>query len=225
MSSSRVPLALSFLAALTVAVTACSPAALPDEAAEPSEQPTSSPSIEATTEADAEAGVPADLTFAAGADLDPSVGGQWGDAMIADADFAVAQADNGEGGWSYTHLATQCEVAFWQGDVSNLAVAGDDAALSDSVLAAWFQATAAEITPYALDEQLPLNLGGAGTFDVRTVGGESSETGENYVVSARGFGAFQGGYVVSVTCPQGQDAVALRDELRDDYLSLVLAPL
>jgi hypothetical protein len=219
-SPRRLPLALALLVATPLALAACSPAAerAQDEAA--SAPASSEPSASASTEGSP---LPADLTFAAGADLEPSTAGQWGDAMMADDDFAIAASDDGNGLWSYTHVPTQCVVAFWQGDVSSLGVTDDDRALSDEVLAFYFQATADEITPYAVDEQLPLHLGGTGTFDVRSVMGTNSESGSSYLVSGRGFGAFAGGYVVDVSCPAGQDPVEVRDALAGSHITLVLA--
>ncbi|MFG6445408.1 hypothetical protein ACFXQA_09045 [Microbacterium sp. P07] len=217
----RLPAVLLLALALPLALAACAPATVPvdgaaSEAAEPSSAASETPD-------GGESGLSDDITFAAGSQLDPATQAQWGDAMISDEAYAPAAVDDGNGNWSYTHLATQCVVGFWQGDISSLPAAADDEALSDEVLAYFFQGEAEEVSPYAENETLPLQLGGIGKFDVRTVAGTNPETGGGYLVSARGFDAFHGGYVVSVTCPQGQNPLTLRDEIRDTHLSLILS--
>lgn len=244
MSSPRrlVPL-LTLVLALPLGLAACTQTTIPLEVAassspespatgsssessspkEPRPSGSSEPAPSASSDLDRE-DVPDNLSFEAGADLDQRFMPQWGDSMLADEGFAVASPDNGNGGWSYTHLASKCTVAFWQGNVGDLPPVEDDRALSDEVLAYYFDDTAESVTPYAVDDSLPLHIDRSGEFEVRTVRGARSESGEEYLVSARGIAGLKAGYLLSVTCAPGQDPKVARDQFRDTHLSLIVLP-
>lgn len=220
-SKVRTANALALAIAVPLALAGCVPTAFPE--GEPAAE-TPTPVSSETVPAEDEDALLEHLTFAAGSELAPTSSAQWGDAMLSDDDWELTSPDDGNGSWSYTHVSTQCIVGFWQGDIAELSATADDRELSDELLAWFFKGSASDITPHAVDETLPLGFGGAGEMDVRSVRGVNPETNGAYVVSARGFHAFHGGYVVSVTCPDGVDPLEFRDTIRDTHIPLLLMP-
>ena len=166
---------------------------------------------------------PEDLTFEAGAVLGPRLRAQWGDSLVADADYTLTTPDDGNGNWAYTQNSTQCEVRFWQGDVSSIGSGEGDRALSDAVLATWLKVSPDEVTAAAQDDMVGYVPGTSGSTQVRVVAG-STQSGGSWVAAARGLTSFHGGFVVHVTCPEGQSAQSLYSTLRDDKLTLVVGP-
>lgn len=166
---------------------------------------------------------PEDLTFAAGAVVGSRLRAQWADSLIADADYTLTTPDDGNGNWAYTQSATQCEVRFWQGDVSAIAAPDDDRSLSDAVLATWLQVSADQVTAVAQDDAVGYVPGTSGSTQVRLVSGSTS-SGGTWIAAARGLGAIHGGFLVQVTCPSGQDPQTLYGSLRADKLVIVVGP-
>lgn len=161
-----------------------------------------------------------DLGFADGTRLASGTYIEWADGMAASDDYAVASPDDGNGNWSYTHVATQCVASFWQGRVSDFDLTAGDENLSDQVLAHDFGQEVSALTPYASDVQLAL-LGGSGV-DMRAVSGSDETT--SYVVVARGFAALGVALYLSLDCPTGQDAETVFSDVRDDVSVSVSPP-
>ena len=197
----------------TIALTGCLSAMIPDAVATSTAAPTPDQTGDGSW-----AGT--DLTFDAGALLASGTYIEWADGMIASDDYAVDSPDDGNGGWSYTHLATQCIASFWQGTITDFDLTGGDEYLSDQVLAQDFGEQAADITPYAGDVQLAL-LSGA-DVDMRVVTGADDTT--SYVVVARGFAALGVALYFSLDCPAGQDAETVFGEVSDDVSVSVTPP-
>lgn len=146
------------------------------------------------------------LTFAAGADLDPALIAQWSDTFGADSDYTASRPDDGKGNWGYTSTTTQCIVSFWQGGLAGLSATGDDSTLSDALLAVRLGVTVEELAPHTSDTAVAASP--EGIVEMRAVTGADSTSGVNYVVAARAFGTLKAGVIADVTCPAGQDAKA-----------------
>lgn len=112
---------------------------------------------------------------------------------------------------------------FWQGDVSSIGSGEGDRALSDAVLATWLKVSPDEVTAAAQDDMVGYVPGTSGSTQVRVVAG-STQSGGSWVAAARGLTSFHGGFVVHVTCPEGQSAQSLYSTLRDDKLTPVVGP-
>jgi hypothetical protein len=180
-----------------------------DDDARPGVTPTSAASSSGSGD-ESDIQPPDDLSFASGADLDPRLRAQWGDPLMADAAFTLTTPDDGNGTWAYTQNSSQCEVRFWQGDISSITGADDDRTLSDAVLATWLQVGTDQVTASAQDDAVGYFTG--------------EQSGGSWVAAARGLRAIDGGYVVHITCPAGQDAQAVYASVRTRGLTLVLAP-
>ena len=193
-----------------------------DDDARPGVTPTSAASSSGSGD-ESDIQPPDDLSFASGADLDPRLRAQWGDPLMADAAFTLTTPDDGNGTWAYTQNSSQCEVRFWQGDVSAIAAPDDDRSLSDAVLATWLQVSADQVTAVAQDDAVGYVPGTGGSTQVRVVSGSTS-SGGTWIAAARGLGAIHGGFLVQVTCPSGQDPQTLYGSLRADKLVIVVGP-
>lgn len=175
---------------------------------------------------------PSDLTFAAGAELDPGlwvVG--WDDRlMAADERFAVSSPDDGNGSWAYLDAQTQCTAAFYQGAITDLVLGVDDRESTDNMLAAVLSTqipgvTAAEVTANASDEYVAQTTQD-GTVEVRVVTGSGGSGGSDATWSefGRTFGTLGTSLVVNVECPTGQDASTHVVDLLDSYLGISVSP-
>lgn len=193
-----------------------------DDDARPGVTPTSAASSSGSGD-ESDIQPPDDLSFASGADLDPRLRAQWGDPLMADAAFTLTTPDDGNGTWAYTQNSSQCEVRFWQGDISSITGADDDRTLSDAVLATWLQVGTDQVTASAQDDAVGYFTGEAARTQVRAVAG-TTQSGGSWVAAARVLRAIDGGYVVHITCPAGQDAQAVYASVRTRGLTLVLAP-
>jgi len=174
---------------------------------------------------------PADLTFAAGADLEPGAWhAGWDDRlMVADDRFSVSTPDDGNGAWAYLDGQTQCTVAFYQGAITDLAMGADDRESTDNMLAAVLTAqipgvTGADVTANASDEFVAQTTQ-EGSVDVRIVGGSGGSAGDEATWSEFGrmFGTLGTALVVNVECPAGQDASAEVSTLLDEYLGIAVS--
>lgn len=183
-----------------------------------------SASAEATlSTAPSPSGPPAELTFAAGAELDETMLAQWGDPLVADQDFTLTAQDDGNGSWEYTRVTTQCTARFWQGTIDDIDTAQPDEAISDAMLATWYRTTPEEIARFAKEDAVGYQLAGAGSVAMRIVAG-STPAGASYVAAARGMGAIPAGLLVEIICPAGQDASAEFGDLQRDLVIMVASP-
>ncbi|MCX6502110.1 MAG: hypothetical protein NT132_06865 [Microbacterium sp.] len=190
---------------------------------------TASPSASATPTADPDTDAQADpdvaISFAAGADLDPSWSAQWGDPFLGSTDFSVYAADDGNGAWSYQENATGCILGYWQGRVDGLDTSGGDSDASDQLLAIQFDADVAEVAPYAADDITFASL--SGPIAARSVAGADSENGLTYIVAARAFAALGAGLVATLDCPEAIDVYTQWASLQADpgAYTAVVGPL
>lgn len=167
-----------------------------------------------------------ELTFAAGADLDPAewaVG--WDDQFQTAEGFSVLAPDDGNGSWSYLDESTGCAVSFYQGALTDVELSGDDSLDTDRMLAAILGAS---ITGLTVDD-VRANAGNdsfvqtrpGGTVAIRSIGGTTSDGG-TWLDSARMFSALGMGHYVSIQCPAGQNANDEREKLRGEYLRFIV---
>lgn len=226
------PATAAGLALAALLLTACTPDVSGARRATP--EPTRSASDEAPTpEAPGDAGMPpADITFEAGAELDPGLWrAGWDDRlMAADERFAVSSPDDGNGSWAYLDGRTQCTIAFYQGAITDLELGADDRESTDSMLAAVLSTqipgvTAADVTANASDEYVAQTTQ-EGTVDIRLVGGTGGGGGSEAGWSefGRTFGTLGTSLVVNVECPPGQDVGTEVTDLLNEYIGVAIAP-
>lgn len=198
-----------------------------------------SPSDNAATRAPQESPSPtespspfADVTFEAGDDLDPATWtAGWTDVLMStDERFTVSAPDDGNGSWAYLDARTQCSIAFYQGEITDLQLGGDDRESTDNMLAAVLGAqmpgvTGADVTANASDGQVA-QATQQGTVDIRLVAGSGGSSGSDatWVEFGRMFGALGTALVVNVECPPGQDASTEVSELLNSYLAIAVSP-
>lgn len=219
-------------------LTSCVSAAVPEETTGPTADASASAEAGSTPDAGGEESaeptpeapepewdVPDPLTFEAGVDLDPELIPQWSDPYLADEDFESSIADDGNGGWGYRHIETQCEVIFWQGRIE--LGDGDDSELSDLLLAHTLGADVSQVTPQAEDLPGAFQTITEGTVDARVLRANDPNSGANGIFAARSFGAVQSGVTVRLECPEGQDATVMWERLTTEYrgLTLMIMPL
>jgi hypothetical protein len=215
-----------------VLLTACTPDVSGARRVTP--EPTGSASGEATAtpEAGDAAMPPTDITFEAGAELDPaSWRAGWDDRlMAADERFAVSSPDNGNGSWAYLDGQTQCTIAFYQGAITDLELGADDRESTDSMLAAVLSTqipgvTTADVTANASDDYVAQTTQ-EGTVEIRLVGGSGGGGGSDAGWSefGRTFGTLGTSLVVNVECPPGQDIGAEVTALLSEYVGIAIAP-
>ena len=178
--------------------------------------PSPSPTAEAASEQRLE------LSFGGAEGLvEPQWGIGWADPFILDERFAVLEADDGNGSWSYTDLATTCEIHFYQGEVTDLDWSHDDRVVSDEMLAILAAGNPtdeeqAQVTANAGDWAIPLESDD-GEVDLRVIGGAFPD-GSTAANGTRMFGALSGGITVSLVCPAGRDASSEFAPLADGFL-------
>jgi hypothetical protein len=216
-----------------VLLTACTPDVSGARRVTP--EPTGSASGEATPTPEAEdaaAMPPTDITFEAGAELDPaSWRAGWDDRlMAADERFAVSSPDDGNGSWAYLDGQTQCTIAFYQGAITDLELGADDRESTDSMLAAVLSTqlpgvTTADVTANASDDYVAQTTQ-EGTVEIRLVGGSGGGGGSDAGWSefGRTFGTLGTSLVVNVECPPGQDIGTEVTALLNEYLGIAIAP-
>lgn len=195
------------------------PITLPHRAS-PAPTPSSTPNAEAAS------GEPLELAFGSAEELvDPQWGFEWTDPFITDDGFAVLGPDNGQGSWSYTDLATKCELHFYQGEVFDLDWSQDDRAVSDQMLAILATGTptpedSANVSANAGDIRIALEPDG-GAVELRVIGGGFPDGG-SVVHATRMLGAVGGGLTVSLVCPAGRDASSEFSRLAESSLSVLV---
>ena len=175
---------------------------------------------------------PTDVTFEAGADLDPAKWtAGWTDVLMStDTRFAVSTPDDGAGSWAYLDTQTQCSVAFYQGAITDLQLGADDRESTDNMLAAVLGGlipgvTGADVSANASDGQVA-QATQEGTVDIRIVGGGSGSSGSDGTWSEFGrmFGSLGTALVLNVECPAGQDASTEVSDLLNSYLAIAVSP-
>jgi hypothetical protein len=175
---------------------------------------------------------PTDITFEAGAELDPtSWRAGWDDRlMAADERFAVSSPDDGNGSWAYLDGQTQCSIAFYQGAITDLELGADDRESTDGMLAAVLSTqipgvTAADVTANASDDYVAQTTQ-EGTVEIRLVGGSGGGGGSEAGWSefGRTFGTLGTSLVVNVECPPGQDVGTEVADLLNEYVGIAIAP-
>jgi len=157
-----------------------------------------------------EPAIPLDLTFDAGDALEPgSIFAEWVDPFANSAEFAMLSPDDGNGHWSYTDVTNQCTVAFYQGLITDLTIAGGDRTSTIDALAAISRANDPELTSELVEEYgVEFSLSQAqedGIVSLWGLGAEMSD-GSSWVNSARFFTALGKVYFVSTYCPAGVTA-------------------
>jgi hypothetical protein len=162
-----------------------------------------------STSPDALAG---DLTFEAGADLDPGTLAQFADPFVADSEWTVASADDGNGNWSYLDPSGLCTAFFHQGALSSATVVadGDDRATTSSFLADVLAVDLPTIDENASDSTISYNFEGAGTVDTLLVQG-TDDDGSIWKLAGRAFGELGSGLYIDVTCDAGGDLEGVYD--------------
>ncbi|MET0781396.1 MAG: hypothetical protein ABWZ16_07750 [Microbacterium sp.] len=163
-----------------------------------------------------------ELSFGGAEDLvEPHWAIGWADPFILDERFTVLEADDGNGSWSYTDLATTCEIHFYQGEVTDLDWSQDDRVVSDEMLAILAAGRPtdeerAQVAANAGDWAIPLESAD-GAVDLRVIGGAFPD-GSTVANGTRMFGALSGGVTVSLLCPAGRDASSEFAPLADGFL-------
>ena len=175
---------------------------------------------------------PTQVTFAAGAELDPAAWtAGWTDVLMAtDERFAVSTPDDGNGSWAYLDTQTQCTIAFYQGAITDLELGADDRESTDNMLAAVLGAqipgvTAADVSANASDGQVAQSTQ-EGTVDIRIVVGSGGSSGSDATWSEFGrmFGTLGIALVVNIDCPSGRDASTEVTDLLNSYLAIAVSP-
>lgn len=230
-TSARAATAGLVLAALLL--TACTPDVSGARRASP--EPTASASGDAadTPEAgEGSAAPPTEITFEAGAELDPALWrAGWDDRlMAADDRFAVSSPDDGNGSWAYLDGQTQCTIAFYQGAITDLELGADDRESTDNMLAAVLSTqipgvTAADVAANASDDYVAQTTQ-EGSVEIRMVGGSGGGGGSEAGWSefGRTFGALGMSLVVNVECPPGEDIGAEVTDLLNEYIGVAMVP-
>ena len=214
-------------------LTACTPDVSGARRATPEPTGSASGKATATPEAEDDAAMPpTDITFEAGAELDPaSWRAGWDDRlMAADERFAVSSPDDGNGSWAYLDGQTQCTIAFYQGAITDLELGADDRESTDRMLAAVLSTqipgvTTADVTSNASDDYVAQTTQ-EGTVDIRLVGGSGGDGGSEAGWSefGRTFGTLGTSLVVNVECPPGQDIGTEVTALLNEYVGIAIAP-
>lgn len=191
-----------------------------DDSADPSED------ADSTEQADPDL-PPSELTFEAGADLDPARWSvQWGDSFVTDEGFSVLSPDDGNGSWSYLDGANQCEVLFYQGGMADLDMSQDDRTLTDDFLATVLAGTVTGSTRADVDEHaFDHDLKGLGVESVtfRAIWGSGAEGG-TWLHAGRMLALHEAALYVGIQCPAGYEADEEFAKLTDSHLSVVVGP-
>ena len=170
---------------------------------------------------------PSELTFEAGAELDPAKWSvQWGDAFLADESFSVLSPDDGNGNWSYLDGANQCEISFYQGGMADLDMSQDDRPLTDDFLASVLAGTVtgstrADVDEHAFDHELK-GLG-VESVEFRAIWGSAADGG-TWLHAGRMFGLHEAALYVGIRCPAGFEADEEFAKLTDSHLSVIVGP-
>ncbi|MFH8250115.1 hypothetical protein ACH3VR_07100 [Microbacterium sp. B2969] len=160
---------------------------------------------------------PSDLSLDHGADLDPS---EWRVQWFTFGDgFSELSPDDGNGSWSITDDATQCEISFYQGTLAGIDYSQDDRTITNELLTLMVGAISAgatreDVESHAFDDAVPLFFDDD-VLPMRTIWGGQADGG-TWLFSARMFGSMGGGIYLMINCPEGQDAMEEYNTLRDD---------
>ncbi|MFS0853701.1 hypothetical protein [Microbacterium sp. 179-I 3D4 NHS] len=201
--------AVALLTAALLPLSGCLYAQIPVETPA-ADRPTTTPAPSDTPDAVEE--LPASLTFADGQDLPVTAYIEWGDGLISDDGWEVDAPDDGNGNWSYITRDGTCTAQFWQGTLGDVAVAGDDSATSDAIIATIVGATREEVATYGTDGELGYQAGGVGGVDARQVSGEDGD--RTWIMTARGFSRLGVGLYVIADCT-GADVEAILGEITE----------
>ena len=170
-----------------------------------------------------------DVSFEGVEDVVTATGSiEWIERMFVEEQFSVASADDGAGSWSYLDESTDCEIAFYQGQIFDLDKSQDDRTMSDWMIASLaFQATpTAEdlelIKANGVDDTIPI-VNDGGQVAVRVIAGQAQDGG-TLVLASRMIGIQGGGLTISIVCPDGSDASAEYLTLVDSFLRVNVKP-
>jgi hypothetical protein len=162
-------------------------------------------------------GIPVDLTFEAGADLNAAtVRAEWWGSIESDPDFAVLSADDGNGSWSFTDVTNECRIIFYQGSLFDVEEGPDDRTTSMDVIARIRGPQNPDVTVSIVEEygtEFPVaQSNDTGTVAFWGLGGQEPG-GPSFVDSARYFKALDKAQYVSVSCPASANAYEEHDKL------------
>ncbi len=170
-----------------------------------------------------------DLSFERAEDVLTATGSiEWVERMFVEEQFSVASADDGAGSWSYLNESTDCEIAFYQGQIFDLDKTQDDRTMSDWMIAnIAFQATPtaedlAVIKANGVDDTIAL-VNDGGQVAVRVIEGQAQDGG-TIVIASRMIGIQSGGLTISIMCPNGSDASEEYFALVDSFLTVNVKP-
>jgi hypothetical protein len=170
-----------------------------------------------------------DLSFEGAEDVVTATGSmEWIERMFVEEQFSVTSADDGAGSFSYLDESTDCEIAFYQGQIFDLDKTQDDRTMSDWMIAnIAFQATPtaenlALIKANGVDDTIPL-VNDGGQVAVRVIEGQTQDGG-TLVLASRMIGIQGGGLTISVLCPDGSDASEEYFTLVDSFLTVNVKP-
>jgi hypothetical protein len=162
------------------------------------------------------------LAFADGAELDASATAEWADGLVLDDGWTLTSPDDGNGNWGYTSADGGCTVAYWQGRIGDVDTSsGDDAVVSDKMLATLLGASDADIAEYAFDTGFAYQVPGNDDVDARAVVGDDGTT--QWIMAARALSQPGLGFTVTIDCTGGEDPESVLDEV-NQLSALMVVP-
>lgn len=230
-SRKRWLLAASAITAATLVFTGCANSAPSPEPSTSDEKPDDKPSSEpspseeepADVEEPAEGDLPETMSFEDGALLPSDAQLQWADSMFTNDEYVVKSEDNGQGAWSYTRIASGCDIAFWQGQMTDLANTPDDRQMTVELIAGVLQAPEEKVTEVAIQTEVDYQLSGAGGVDALMVGGENDDK-TSWILAARAFHTTSMSMFVTINCPAGTSAQDEFATVGANDLGIVVVP-
>lgn len=163
-----------------------------------------------------------ELSFADGAALSTTTTAEWADGLVLDDGWTLTSPDDGNGNWGYTSADGGCTVAYWQGMIGDVDTSsGDDAIVSDKMLATLLGATDADIAEYAFDTDFAYQVPGNDEADARAVVGDDGTT--QWIMAARALSQPGLGFTVTIDCTGGQDPEDVLDQV-NELSALIVTP-
>lgn len=179
------------------------------------------PSEDAEVELETEDAAGDELDFEDGALLSASSTAEWADGLVVDDGWTLTSPDDGNGNWGYTSADGACTVAYWQGYLSDIDTSsGDDAVVSDKMLAMLLGASDADIAEYAFDGGFAYQTSGNDDVANRSVVGDDGTTA--WMMSARALTQPGLGFTTTIDCTGGQDPEDVAEQLNELSAIIVL---